>query len=116
MTGSKIKVTNFETLELEKQRLQAICEEKKINFIETFEHVKRVYPETVLKSFLPFNRTINEGIVNGAKWVKNTLAGFISKPDSKMGKFVSGTGGTILQAVLIYVGVRFMRGIFSKLK
>ena len=116
MTGSKIKVTNFETLELEKQRLRAICEEKEINFLETFQYVKTTYPETLLKAILPFNEPINAGIVKGAKWVKNSLAGFASGSDSRLGKFLAGSGGGILQAVLVYAGVRFLRSIFSKLK
>lgn len=112
----KIKVVDFATLQLEKQRLKAVCEVKKIKLEQHLAHLKKNYPEVVMKAVLPFSDETNDRIFKGAKWVNDTVSDYVGNSDSKLGKFVSGKGSNMLQAALIYFVVRIARNIFFKRK
>jgi hypothetical protein len=113
---SKIKVTDLKSLQLEKRRLQEICEIKKLKLNEKLGELKNNYPELALRAFLPFDDVTNKLLFKGVKWVSNKVSGYGGSSDSRIGKFMSGKGGSFLRAALVYIAVRFLRKILFKLK
>ena len=111
----KIKVTDLISLQREKQRLQAICELKRTKLETELEYLKKNYPEVALKAFLPFDDRTNDRIFKGVKWVNDTV-GAVVTPHSRLGSFFSGKGSNLLQAGLIYLGVRIVRNFLLKRK
>jgi hypothetical protein len=109
----KIKVTDFPSLLLEKQRLSAICEVKKQALDEHFAQLKNNYPEIVFRTFLPFDAPTNAKIFSGIKWITGTLGKYVH-PGTKIGKLFSGKNSNIIQASLVYLAVRFGKSILSR--
>jgi hypothetical protein len=108
----KIKVTDFSSLQLEKQRLSAICEVKKQALEENFAELKKNYPEIVFSTFLPFDAATNAKIFRGIKWITGTLGKYVD-PATKIGKMFSGKNSNIIQASLVYLVIRLGKRIFS---
>ena len=113
-TDRKITVTDFASLQLEKQRLKAVCEVKKVKLDEKIQYLREHYPEVVIKTFLPFDDATNDRLFKIAKWVHDVATEHLISPGSKLGKFISGKGSTLLQSALIYFAVRIVKNIFFK--
>ena len=111
----KIKVTDFASLQLEKQRLSAICEVKKQALEEHLADLKKNYPEIVLSTFLPFDAATNAKIFRGIKWITSTLGKYFD-PATKIGKLLSGKNSGVIQASLVYLVVRMAKRVFSRIR
>jgi hypothetical protein len=110
----KIKITDFATLQLEKQRLKSLCEAKKLKLEEEFDFLKKNYPELGVKAILPFSENINDKIFNTARWTINTATRVTgSSPLGLLGLF-SGSRAGLIKSVLIYAGSRIAKRIFQK--
>lgn len=110
----KIPVTDFASLQLEKQRLKAVCDVKKMKLDEKIEFLREHYPEVVIKTFLPFDDSTNDKLFKSAKWVHDAVTEHFISPDSKVGKFISGRGAAALQSALIYFAVRIAKNVFLR--
>ena len=112
----KIKVVDFESLQLEKQRLRKICDTRKTVLDQKLTLLKENYPEVVIKTILPFNDATNEIIFKSASWMHEIFSSFLADNHSKTAQFISGKGSSALQAILFYVFVRIGKNILHKLK
>lgn len=117
MSGDKkIKVTDLASLQLEKQRLKAICGIRREKLEAEWGHFRQNYPELVMKVLLPFNDDINDKIFRLAQWINTNAVKLTGGSNSKFAQFLSGKGGNALQAALIYLVVKIGKTIFLKKK
>ncbi|MBK9730096.1 MAG: hypothetical protein IPO83_02215 [Chitinophagaceae bacterium] len=112
----KIKVVDLVTLELEKQRLKAICEIKQVKLEKELLYLKENYPEVAMKTLLPFNDNTNDLLFKSAKWINASVTDLVGDSNSKFGNFLGGKGGNMLQAALLYTFIRIGRNILKKKK
>ena len=112
----KISIVDFETLQLEKQRLRKICDARKKILDQKLTVLKQNYPEVFIKTVLPFNDATNEMIFKSAHWVHETFSNYFKDNQSKTAQFISGKGSGALQAILIYTIIRIVKNILHKLR
>lgn len=117
MSRSKnINVVDFKSLELEKNRLKAVCAEKKVILDNKLDFLKRNYPEVAVKTLLPFNDATNDAIFSSARLIHHVASDYFSKTDSKLASFISGKGKNALEALLIYTAIRLGKNFIEKHK
>lgn len=110
----KIKVVDLTSLQLEQQRLKAVCEVKKVKLEQGLSQLQKNYPEVIMKGLLPFDDHTNDLLYKVAKWLNKTVTDFASTNNTKIVKLLAGKGGNILQGVLVFALWRIGRNILLK--
>lgn len=110
----KIKITDFASLQLEKQRLKALCEIKKLKLEQDLDFLKKNYPELGVKAVLPFSENINNRIFNTARWTVRTATRVTGSSPLGLLSLFSGNRAGLIKSVLIYTGSVVAKKIFQK--
>jgi hypothetical protein len=81
MNSQPIKITNLETLKLEKQRLSVYCDYQEERIVDKFKSIKSNYKQIIGEEFLPFNLESNRKISGIMDWINDLVFTKVLKID-----------------------------------
>jgi hypothetical protein len=109
MINEPIKITNLQTLKLEKQRLKIFCSFQEEILKEKIFFVKTNYKQIILKELLPFNSEKNNKISGILDWVNEFFLGNLLKMDIKGENKLSGSIIKIAESAIINLFNKFSK-------
>lgn len=109
MSNEPIKITNFETLKREKQRLTVYCDFQEERIKDKFNSIKSNYKQIIGEEFLPFSLESNRKISGTIDWINELVFNKLLKINLDDKSKVSGSLIKLAEVLIVRLFSKFVK-------